>query len=330
MSPAARGRALSLTEFFAHRPKSVYGDRQSMPGALPFSHRILLDGGIGTSLIAQGLDLSVEPPEMWNLTRPDAVIALHRRFFDAGADAILTNSFGANRLRLAQIGCPVRPYELARTAARLARESAPDGGLVFGSIGPTSQLPPPDGNTDLIALEDAFAEQAAALAEGGVDLLCVETMAHPKEARAALRGCRLGAAGLPVVLSMTVRRHGDHFQTTLGFAAETMLSVATEERAEGVGVNCGLVPGELCDLVALLARSGLPVFAKPTIAPDGGPPLYPDELARGFRALYNAGACAVGGCCGTGPADIAAAKLILEVDLTPPRPFSAAAAHPHL
>jgi 5-methyltetrahydrofolate--homocysteine methyltransferase len=130
-------------------------------------------------------------------------------------------------------------------------------------------------------------------------------MVNPKELRAALRGVRSGAPNLPVVVSMACRSEGDSFKTTMGFSIESMLAVAREEKADGIGANCMMSPHSMLPLIqAMVASTKVPVFAKPTIAPDGGAPLYPDEFAIGVLNLFKAGARAVGGCCGTNPQDI--------------------------
>lgn len=263
---------------------------------------------MGTELIARGLKAGQECAEAWNVEHPDEVRRIHEAYFAAGADAVQTNTFGGTRLRLSAFGRQTEVRRLNLTGALLAREVRPPGKLVIGSIGPTGAIPPPEGNADLIELEDCFAEQAMLLAEGGVDLIHVETQYHPKEARAALRGIREGAPGLQVVASMTCRRTpSGGYATPLGFPPEVMLAVFLEEGADGVGVNCTLAPAELLDLVQLLrSRTSKPIFAKPTIAPTGLPPLLPQDLAAGALALWAAGASAVGGCCGAGPTDIAA------------------------
>jgi methionine synthase I (cobalamin-dependent) len=269
---------------------------------------LLLDGGMGTALIGRGLEVGREPTDGWNVTHPEEVEQVHRAFVQAGARAIQTNTFGANRVRLHAFGeaGEVREHNLA--GVRAARSAAGEGTLVIGNLGPTGAIPPPEGNASLLELEYTFAEQAAALAEGGVDFLHIETLYHPKEARAAIRGCRAGAPELALVASMTCTRLGDTFRTTMGFAAETMLAAIVEEGADGIGANCSLIPADMLDLIRLLVeRAGVPVFAKPTVAPDGAGPLYPDEFATGVTALFSVGARAVGGCCGSGPADIAAA-----------------------
>ena len=269
--------------------------------------RLVLDGACGTSLIARGLDVRVEPTALWNLTRPDQVLAMHKSFVEAGAGALQTNTFVANRLSLGAYGIEdVRGCN--RAAVEVAREAAGESTYLIGSMGPTGKIPPPQGDASLVELEDTFAEQAQSLAEGGVHFLHVETMVNPKELRAALRGARAAAPSLPVVASMACRRSAEGFKTTLGFSVESMILVAMEEKADGIGANCMLAPEDMIPLIQeMVAKSSVPVFAKPTIAPDGGAPLYPDEFAQGVLQLFEAGARAVGGCCGTNAKDIACA-----------------------
>lgn len=266
--------------------------------------RLVLDGGCGTSLIARGLDIAKEPTALWNLTHASDVQAMHKSFIEVGAEAVQTNTFVANRLSLSPYGIDdVRGCNIA--AVEAARAVANESTYVIGSMGPSGQIPPPQGDASLVQLEETFAEQAKSLAEGGVDFLHIETMAHPKELRAALRGARIGAPGLPVVVSMACRRDSKGFKTTMGFSVDSMTSVALEEKADGIGANCMLSPLAMVPLIRDLAvATKLPVFAKPTIAPDGGAPLYPAEFAEGVVELFRAGARAVGGCCGTSPNDI--------------------------
>jgi 5-methyltetrahydrofolate--homocysteine methyltransferase len=275
--------------------------------------RALLDGAVGTQLIARGLRPGKDCPEAWNVDRADEVRRVHQQYFDAGADLVQTNTFGGTRFRLALYGRQTEVRRLNVAAGLLVRELRPPGALVAGSMGPTGAIPPPEGKADLIELEDAFAEQAMALAEAGVDVIHVETMYHPKEARAALRGIREGAPGMPVVASMTLRRTTRGYATPLGFPPEVMLATFLEEEAEGVGINCTLTPVDMLDAVRLMrARTDRPIFAKPTVTPTGQAPLLPADLATGALALVAAGATAVGGCCGAGPADIRAVRKALD------------------
>jgi 5-methyltetrahydrofolate--homocysteine methyltransferase len=264
----------------------------------------MLDGGCGTSLIALGLNVESEPTALWNLTHPDEVRAMHESFVEVGAGAVQTNTFVANRISLRAYGIDdVRGCNIA--AVEAAKAAAGEFTYVIGSMGPTGEVPPPQGDASLHELEDTFAEQAGSLAEGGVHFLHIETMVNPKELRAALRGARAAAPDLPVVVSMACRSSGDSFKTTMGFSIESMLAVAKEEKADGIGANCMLSPHSMLPLIqSMVAQTSVPVFAKPTIAPDGGAPLYPAEFAVGVLQLFKAGARAVGGCCGTNPKDI--------------------------
>jgi len=270
---------------------------------------------VGTQLIARGLRAGKECAESWNTLRADDVRGLHRAYFEAGADAVQTNTFGGTRFRLGVFGLAAEVRVLNVAGALLAREVRPSGRTVIGSMGPTGLIPPPEGNADLAQLEDAFAEQAQALAEGGVDLLHLETFYHPKEARAALRGVREGAPGLKVVASMTCKVATGGYITPLGFTPEVMLQVFIEEDADGVGINCTLSPAHMIDLVRMVrARIGpdIPLFAKPTSMPGPVEVVSSSRFAAGALELFAAGATAVGGCCGTAPADIAAVRRTLD------------------
>ncbi len=260
--------------------------------------------------MAQGLDLAREPPEAWNLRCPELVREVHRGFAAAGSQAVQTNSFGGNRIRLRAFGLENQVAELNLAALALARSAVPDGVLIVASVGPTGAVPPPEGDADLHELEEAFAEQAAAIAAAGptgAAFIHLESFYHPKELRAALRGCRAGAPDLPVATSFACNRSGSSYRSAMGFPVEALLGVALEERADAVGANCWLAPAAMLPLVEiLLARSPVPVLAKPIVGPAGSAPLYPGEFAVGVELLFATGARAVGGCCGTSPADLAA------------------------
>jgi methionine synthase I (cobalamin-dependent) len=284
-------------------------------------HPLLLDGAIGTELIARGLRVRQDCPEAWNLERPDDVRAIHAAYAAAGADALQTNSFGATRPRLARFGRETQVRELARAAARLAREAAPRC-LVLGSLGPSGETLPLAGKPDLAWLEDDYAAAAAALVEGGVDAIHVETQFHPGELEAAVRGARAGAGGRPVFVSMTLIAGVSGLETPHGVPLERMLRAVAEAAPDAVGVNCSVDGERMRPMVeALRAATSLPILAKPQAkisekCASGRSSESPEVFAAHARALIDAGAAAVGGCCGVGPDGIAALRRAVDAART--------------
>jgi len=275
---------------------------------------VLADGAMGTSLFARGLETGGSP-ELWNLERPDQVRAVHQGFGDAGSDLLLTNSFGANRRRLTLHGAEDRVADLNHAAAQLAREAAAAAGrpvLVAGDIGPTGDIFAPVGSLTAAEGEAVFAEQARALAEGGVDLLWIETISSAEELAAAVAGA--APTGLPVVATMTFDTRG---RTMMGLTCEAAMRLCDDlaVRPVAFGANCGTGPAQLVESVLALARAalpgvavvakgncGLPHYHDGAIRYDGTPAIMADYacLAR------DAGARIIGGCCGTTPQHIEA------------------------
>jgi 5-methyltetrahydrofolate--homocysteine methyltransferase len=277
---------------------------------------LLLDGGMGSMLIAAGLEPG-RAPEWWNLERPDRVSVVHRAYVGAGCDVIHTNSFGANPLRLAAAGLAGREREVNRAAARIARGAAAGGTLVAGDVGPTGRLFPPLGDASEAVMQEAFARQVEALAESGVDLISIETMSDLREARAAV-GAAL-ATGLAVVASMTfeTRRRGSF--TIMGDPLVASLQALAGVGATAVGLNCSVASSEMLamvreavsQIVAPLAAQ--PNAGRPRVAPEGV--VYDtdaERFAADLAAMVGAGARLVGGCCGTTPAFIRAARGALD------------------
>jgi len=277
---------------------------------------VLLDGGLGTELMARGLSLG-ECPEAWNVLRPGDVAAVHRAYFQAGADAVSTNSFGGSRIKLAGHGLEARAAELNLAAARLARETAPPGTYVAGSMGPTGKFLKPQGAFTEAEFESAFAAQAAALAEGGVDVLIIETQYDLREALCALRGARL--TSLPVFVTMTFNAVPRGHFTLMGDSVARCLKELEKAGASAVGANCSLDSERMVGLVAAMRReTSLPLIAQanagqPVVGEDGRV-VYTQSLEDYIRfvpGLIQGGAAIVGGCCGTSPAFIKAmAELI--------------------
>jgi 5-methyltetrahydrofolate--homocysteine methyltransferase len=271
---------------------------------------LVLDGAMGSELTARGI-----APDFAVLDAPDAVAAIHRDYAAAGARAIYTNTFGANRARLAVWGAEERVHELNAVAVGLARSAAGGDALVVGCLGPTGRRLGADVSFDeAVAI---FAEQARALLDAGVDALAIETMLDLEELRAAV----VAAGGLrrdePVFACASVFADG---RSLAGEPVEEVASRLAALGADVVGANCCEGPESLLPLVAALARAtSTPILAKPSaglpVEREGALtyPFGPDEMASGAERLIRAGARLVGGCCGTTPETIRAIARIPEV-----------------
>ncbi|MEE0705750.1 MAG: homocysteine S-methyltransferase family protein [Adlercreutzia sp.] len=272
---------------------------------------LLCDGGMGTLVQAAGLHTVHEVPDLLNLTHPQDIAAIQRRYVEAGADCITTNTFSANRLKLKDTDATVAQVYAA--AAAIAREAGAP--LVAGDIGPTGALLEPLGPLTFDEAYDIFAEQARAAEAAGCDVVLIETMADLLEAKAAVLAA-VENTSLPVFATMTFGEDGRTFLGTTPAIAATTLSALG---AQAVGLNCSLGPVELAPLVDQLApaarslvmaqpNAGLPRLQDGETVFDVGP----EEFAQAMEALLDAGATVVGGCCGTTPEHIRALRAVLD------------------
>jgi 5-methyltetrahydrofolate--homocysteine methyltransferase len=281
---------------------------------------ILADGAMGTMLFAAGLQFG-DPPEAWNISNSEVVRRVHRGYLDAGSRIVMTNTFGGNRLRLRLHGLDTRVTELNRTAAILVRSEVDAAGghaLVAGDIGPTGEIMAPLGTLADDEAVDVFAEQAAALIAGGVDLIWIETMSHLSEIGAAIRGARRASAGIPIIATMTFDTRG---YTMMGVSPEQAARSLIEAGADAIGGNCGNGPDELLPVIAkmhavapdaiLVAKSnaGMPELVDMRAVYRADPATMA-EAALGFQA---AGARIIGACCGSTPNHLAAMAEALGV-----------------
>ena len=273
---------------------------------------VLLDGAMGTELMARGLPQGTAP-EAWNVERPALIKEIHDEYFAAGADVVLTNSFGGSVLKLAGHGLGDRTYELNLAAARLAREIAPAGRYVAGSMGPTGKFLKPQGDFTEEDFAAAYAEQARGLADGGADVLLVETQYDLREALAAVRGAR-SVCSLPVFVTMTFGSFPRGYFTLMGDTVVRSAAELEKESVGAVGANCTLNSEQMVGCVrALRETTALPIIAQanagqPVIGQDGrvGYSQGLEDYVRFVPEIVRAGAGFVGGCCGTNPSFIRA------------------------
>ena len=282
---------------------------------------LILDGGLGSMLLARGL-ASGEAPERWNLERAADLEAVHRAYVEAGSEAIHTSSFGASSLRLAAFGLAAEHDRINRAAVEIARRAG--ARFVIADIGPTGDYLPPVGKADPEAMRRAFLAQGRVLADAGADGFHVETMTDLREAQIALQALREAAPGLPVMVSLTFERKRRGFFTIMGNPLVAALTELAREGAAAAGANCSIVSADMAALVEE-ARAGLratgidlPLVAQanagqPRMTADGV--VYdhdPDAFATDVGLMVASGARIVGGCCGTDPSTISALSRALH------------------
>jgi methionine synthase I (cobalamin-dependent) len=275
---------------------------------------IVTDGAWGTELQARGLQ-SGDFPDAWNLTHPDRVLSVATAYVEAGSRVILTNTFGANRVRLAGHDLTGKAVEINRRGVEISRQAAAGRALVFASLGPSGKMLM-TGETTPEELAAAFGEQAAALAQAGADAIVIETMSDLEEAGIALAAAK--ATGLPVVACMVFDAGKAKDRTMMGATPEQVAAELTAGGADVVGANCGagiecFVP--VCQRLKsatdrpiwIKANAGLPVLVDGRVVYRTSPA----EFAAHVPALLAAGASFIGGCCGTSPEFIRAVKRVL-------------------
>ena len=276
---------------------------------------LLADGATGTSFFAAGLQAG-DPPDLWNEERPETVKAHYRSFIEAGADIILTNTFGSTRQRLKLHNAESRVFEINRLGAALAREVADEADrpiVVAGSIGPTGELFVPLGELTEADAVAAFIEQAEGLKAGGADVCWIETMSAVEEILAAARGAI--AVGMPYTATASFDTAG---RTMMGLLPADLPKIFAElpEPPIGLGANCGVGASDLLYTMVQMAEAnpgpvliakanaGVPQFKGAHIHYSGTPELMADYA----RLAIDAGVRIIGGCCGTTTVHLAAMR----------------------
>ncbi|MBI4553333.1 MAG: homocysteine S-methyltransferase family protein [Candidatus Latescibacteria bacterium] len=272
----------------------------------------LADGAMGTMVQTAGLP-SGECPESWNVTHPERIIDIHRQYLDAGCDIILTNTFGGSRLKLRRFGLGDRVGDFNRAGVRLARSAARPEALIAASIGPTGELPEPYGEVSVETFILVFAEQIAAVAEEGVDLIWIETMSDLTEACAAITAAQ-ATCQLPIITTMTFERSPRGYHTMMGVSPTEAARCLLDAGADCVGANCGLGSDDTVEIIRAM-RAAVPdamLVAKPNAGLpqwNDGQALYPETpewMAARVPRLIDAGVRIFGGCCGTTPEHVRA------------------------
>jgi 5-methyltetrahydrofolate--homocysteine methyltransferase len=295
--------------------------KRNLADVLRSGRLLVSDGAWGTLLKAKGLQAG-ECPDRWSLDHPREVRAIAEAYCAAGADLVETNSFGANALQLDHYGLAGRAAEISEAAARLSAGAAAAAGgerWVIASVGPTGRILMM-GDVTEATLSAAFREQVAALARGGADAICIETMSDIQEALLALRAVKELTACTAIVTFTFSRTRQGGYRTMMGVSPEAAATAMLAGGADIIGTNCGngsegmveivramrAVAGETPILVQ--ANAGLPRQVNGTdVFPE-----TPAEMAAQVPRLVAAGASAIGGCCGTTPAHIAAIRAAVD------------------
>ncbi|MGE5629465.1 MAG: homocysteine S-methyltransferase family protein [Caulobacteraceae bacterium] len=278
-----------------------------MSKELNFDSFLVFDGGMGTMLQKHGLKAG-ELPESYNINNPGAILEIHKAYIDAGADIIITNTFGANRYKLKDTG--LSTDEVIRNAVKIARRAAGDK-LVALDMGPIGQLMEPYGTLSFQEAYDTFKEQVIYGASAGADLILIETMSDIYEAKAAILAAKENSS-LPVICTMTFQADG---RTLTGSDPVTMVNIISNLGVAALGLNCSLGPEEIMPLLEqILKYSAVPVI----VQPNAGLPtivegntvykITPEIFGEYMADMAKMGVSILGGCCGTTPDHIKAIR----------------------
>lgn len=276
---------------------------------------IVFDGGVGTYLYEKGIFINTCFDEL-NLINPDIVMEVHRDYINAGADVIETNTFGANRFKLAPHGLETKVYEVNFKGAQLAKKVAGSTTLVAGSVGPLGVQIEPLGKLSYDEAKDAFKEQIRGLLDGGVDLIIIETFSLVSELKQAIRAVKELNTDVPIIAQVTINDDGNLLS---GAPLETFVREVSEFAVDAIGLNCSVGPKAMLDaLEHLKPLTTLPLSVQPNAGlPQNiaGRNIYmtsPEYIAEYSKRFIQTGASIVGGCCGTNPEHIKAIRRAVK------------------
>lgn len=274
-------------------------------------HPIFLDGATGSNLLKRGMPAGV-CPEQWILEHKDVLLTLQREFIEAGSNIVYAPTFSANRVKLKEYGLEEKIREMNLALVALSKEAAGENAYVAGDITMTGEQLTPIGKMDFEDLITIYKEQIGYLVEAGADLLVIETMMSLQETRAAVIAAK-ETCRLPILATMTFEADG---RTLYGTDAKTAAIVLESLGVSAVGANCSTGPDKMTEIIHNMAEvTSIPIIAKPNaglpVLNEDGQTVYDmgeSEFAEGMKMLIEAGASIVGGCCGTSPSYITAAK----------------------
>lgn len=271
---------------------------------------LVCDGATGTILMAKGMPEGASP-DYWGIKNKKILISIHKAYLDAGADMIITNTFGANAVKLKRFKLQKKAAEINKKAAEIAREAAGDKAYVLGDLGPTGEYLKPVGDLEPEEMLHAFAGQAKALQEAGVDAIILETMSDMEELKTAIMAAKENTK-LPLIASMTFQRTAEKgFRTTSGISIPQFVNDSLLSGCDVIGANCSVTIADMVDLISEMAglstsfliaqpNAGMPRLLGDKTVYDESPEEFKEFLPR----LIKAGAKIIGGCCGTTPEHI--------------------------
>ncbi|MFH1672043.1 MAG: homocysteine S-methyltransferase family protein [Pseudomonadota bacterium] len=267
---------------------------------------LILDGAMGTMLIRSGLG-GGKVSEFWNLEKPEVVQAIHKSYFDAGSDVVMTNTFGGSPLKLKKADLHKHTEEINRTAVQLARKVAGKEKYVAGDIGPIGEMLQPSGTLSFEAAVECFMEQAEYLSKAGADLFIIETMFDLNESLAAIRAAQ-SVSSLPIFATLTFQEVPKGFVTLMGNRVEDGMKSLLDTGAVVVGANCTLGSGPMVNLareirecvdspVMIMPNAGMPeIKGSETFHPEDK-----DFFSDNMLEIKRMGVEVIGGCCGSTP-----------------------------
>ena len=282
---------------------------------------LLLDGAMGTQLFAHGVAAGV-CNDYLNIESPDTIFDIHRSYFEAGSDAVLTNTFGANKYALDRHGFSDKVRQINTAAAKIARRAAGKEKYVLGDVGPSGDFLQPLGSVKPDELKDAFTEQAKVLLAGGVDGFIIETMTALDEITIAIEAVKSVCGDLPVFASMSFDMAGSEYRTMMGVDVKSAALKIISLEADAIGFNCGSLNMEqyieLAEIFASEVKGKSVLLAEPNAGrPElvGDQVVYkvtPQDFSSAAEKIHSAGFNIIGGCCGTGPEHIKAVRKKLR------------------